>query len=260
VSKRNRVFHVTASEVVNPEDGSQPTGSRFSQLRRAAPVILPSLLLCDFGHLADEIGRLEAAGVEALHLDVMDAHFVPNLTYGPLIAEATRKCTDLPIEAHLMISKPLDYVRQFRDAGCDHLTFHIEAVADPRPVFDAIHKVGGTAGLAFNPPTPVSAIEPFIDLCDSILVMSVMPGFGGQKFDSTALAKLRQLQDRPGHRPLLAIDGGIHESTIAEATAAGAELFAVGSAIFYPGSDYGRALTQLTQLAREGLAHEGSPH
>ncbi|HEY2146727.1 MAG TPA: ribulose-phosphate 3-epimerase [Pirellulales bacterium] len=251
---------MTASEVVNPDGGSHSGGPRFSQLRSAAPVILPSLLLCDFGHLADEIGRLEQAGVKALHLDVMDGHFVPNLTYGPLIAEGVRKCTDLPVEAHLMISKPLDYVRQFHDAGCDHLTFHIEAAADPRPILEAIHESGCTAGLAFNPPTPVSAIEPFIDGCDSILVMSVMPGFGGQKFDSTALGKLRQLRDRPGHRPLLGIDGGIHESTIATATAAGAELFAVGSAIFYPGSDYGQALTELTRLAREGLAHEGSQH
>ena len=146
----------------------------------------------------------------------------------------------------------------FATPVADHLTFHIEAATDPRPVFDAIHKAGCTAGLAFNPPTPVSAIEPFIDLFDSILVMSVMPGFGGQKFDSMALDKLRQLRDRPGHRPLLGIDGGIHESTIGEATAAGAELFAVGSAIFYPDSDYGQALTKLTRLAREGLAPEGS--
>jgi len=222
------------------------------------PVVLPSLLLCDFGHLADEIARLEAAGVQGLHLDVMDGHFVPNLTYGPLIAEAVRKCTDLPLEVHLMISSPADYIRQFRDAGSDHLTFHFEAVADPRPVFDAIHDAGCTAGLAFNPPTPVSAIEPFIDLCDSILVMSVMPGFGGQKFDPGALDKLRQLRSHPGHHPLLGIDGGIHESTIAAAAAAGAELFAVGSAIFFPGSDYGHAVAGLTNLAREGLAREGS--
>lgn len=222
------------------------------------PVVLPSLLLCDFGHLADEIARLEAAGVQGLHLDVMDGHFVPNLTYGPLIAEAVRKCTNLPLEIHLMISSPADYIRPFRDAGSDHLTFHIEAVADPRPVFDAVHDAGCTAGLAFNPPTPVSAIERYIDLCDSILVMSVMPGFGGQKFDAGALDKLRQLRDRPGSHPLLGIDGGIHESTIAAATAAGAQLFAVGSAIFFPGSDYGRAVSKMTRLAREGLTPEGS--
>jgi ribulose-phosphate 3-epimerase len=223
------------------------------------PVVLPSLLLCDFGHLADEIARLEAAGVRGLHLDVMDGHFVPNLTYGPLVADAVRKCTDLPLEVHMMISNPADYIRQFCDAGSDHLTFHIEAVADPRPVLDAIHDAGCTAGLAFNPPTPISAIERFIDLCESILVMSVMPGFGGQKFDPVALDKLRQLRIRPGSRPLLGIDGGIHESTITAAAAAGAQLFAVGSAIFFPGSDYGHAVAELTRLAREGLARERLP-
>ncbi len=223
-------------------------------------MILPSLLLCDFGHLADEIARLESAGVKAFHLDVMDGHFVPNLTYGPLVVEATRKCTSLPLEVHLMISSPADYARQFRDAGADHLTFHFEAVADPRPVIDQIHELGCTVGVAINPPTPVTAIDRIIDHCDSILVMSVMPGFGGQEFDPIALEKLRQLRDRSaGKGPLLAIDGGIHTSTIAEASAAGAELYAVGSAIFHPGSDYARPLQELTDLARRAAARLARP-
>ncbi len=221
------------------------------------PVVLPSLLLCDFGHLADEIARVEAAGVQGLHLDVMDGHFVPNLTYGTLVCEATRKCTKLAIEVHLMVTNPGDYVRPFRDAGADHLTFHIEAAADPRPVLDAVHAAGCTAGLSINPPTPLSAIEPFLDQCESILVMSVMPGFGGQKFDPAALEKLRQLRKRPNDRPMLCIDGGIHEATIASAAAAGAELFAIGSAIFHPGSDYGHAVAELFRLARQGLHSEG---
>jgi len=198
--------------------------------------------------------------VPGLHLDVMDGHFVPNLTYGPLVAEATRKCTDLPLEVHLMISKPCDYIKQFRDAGSDHLTIHIEAAADPRPLLDAIHDAGCTAGLAINPPTPLSAIEPFLDQCESILVMSVMPGFGGQKFNPVALEKLKQLRQRPGRRPLLGIDGGVHEATIGDAARAGAELFAVGSAIFHPGSDYGHAVADLTRLARQGMEPQGLAH
>jgi ribulose-phosphate 3-epimerase len=245
---------VTASNVVDQVDGCRLRGPRFPELRAAAPVVLPSLLLCDFGHLADEIARLEAAGVRGFHLDVMDGHFVPNLTYGPMVIEATRKCTSLPIEAHLMISSPADYARHFRDAGADHLTFHYEAVADPRPVIDQIHDLGCTAGLAINPPTPVSAIDRIIEHCDSILVMSVMPGFGGQEFDPIALEKLRQLRDRTGLKgPLLAIDGGIHTSTIAEAASCGAELYAVGSAIFHPGSNYLESLRELTDLARDAV-------
>ncbi|HEV3416951.1 MAG TPA: ribulose-phosphate 3-epimerase [Pirellulales bacterium] len=244
---------MTASNVVEQVDGIRLRGPRFAELRASTPVILPSLLLCDFGHLADEIARLEAAGVQALHLDVMDGHFVPNLTYGPMIVEAVRKHTALPIEAHLMISNPADYIRQFHDAGADHLTIHFEAVADPRPVLEQIHGHGCSAGLAINPPTPLSAIDGVVDLCDSILVMSVMPGFGGQKFDPRALDKLKQLRDRPGSHPLLGIDGGIHESTIGPAAAAGAQLFAVGSAIFAPNSDYGHALAELSRLARKGI-------
>jgi ribulose-phosphate 3-epimerase len=255
----SRLTSVTASNVVDQVDGRRLRGPRFPELRATAPIVLPSLLLCDFGHLADEIGRLEAAGVQALHLDVMDGHFVPNLTYGPLIVEATRKCTALPIEAHLMISNPADYVRQFHDAGADHLTFHFEAVGDPRPILDQIHALGCTAGLAINPPTPVAAIEGVLDQCDSVLVMSVMPGFGGQKFDARALDKLKQLRDRPGARPLLGIDGGIHESTIGATAAAGAELFAVGSAIFSSASDYGRSLVELTRLAVDATHHPAAP-
>jgi ribulose-phosphate 3-epimerase len=252
-SAGTRLTSVTASNVVDQVDGCRLRGPRFPELRAAAPVILPSLLLCDFGHLADEIARLEGAGVQAWHLDVMDGHFVPNLTYGPLIVEATRKCSSLPIEVHLMISDPAKYARDFHDAGADHLTFHVEAVADPRPVLDQIHDLDCTAGLAINPPTPLSAIEAIVDRFDSILVMSVMPGFGGQKFDPSALGKLKQLRDRSGGGgPLRGIDGGIHDSTIGEAAAAGAELFAVGSAIFHPGSDYGQSLSELTELGRGG--------
>ncbi len=241
---------VTAPNVVDQAAGIEESTPRFAKLRTAVPTILPSLLMCDFGHLADELARLEAAGVQALHLDVMDGHFVPNLTYGPMIVETVRKLTELPIEAHLMISNPGDYVRHYHDAGADLLTVHIEATDDPRGLLEAIHEAGAAAGLASNPPTPVSAIEPYLELCDTVLVMSVMPGFGGQKFDPSALGKLRRLRAMAGERLLLGIDGGIHAATIGPAAAAGAEMFAVGSAIF-ANADYGQALAELSRLALE---------
>ena len=145
--------------------------------------MLPSLLLCDFAHLADEISRLEDAGVEALHLDVMDGHFVNNLTYGPTIVSAVRSCTDLPLDVHLMIAEPERYLPDFQKAGADILTIHIEAVPDPRRVLRQIRSMGIGAGLALNPPTPLSAVDPYLADCDLLLVMSVMPGWGGQSFD-----------------------------------------------------------------------------
>ena len=128
-------------------------------LREAAPVVLPSLLQCDFGNLEREIRRLEEAGVRGLHLDVMDGHFVPNFSYGMPIVEACRRLTTLPLDVHLMITDPARYVRQFYDAGSDSLTFHIEAVADPRPLIEEIHQLGAGAGIALNPATPLSAVD-----------------------------------------------------------------------------------------------------
>lgn len=218
-------------------------------LREAAPVVLPSLLLCDFGNLEREIRSLEAAGVRALHLDVMDGHFVPNLTYGMPIVEACRRLTNLPIDVHLMISDPQKYIRAFYDAGADNLTIHVEAVADSRPLLEEIHTLGASAGLALNPATPLSEVEPALDLCDLVLVMSVPAGFGGQKFHPIALDKLRKLRQITRPDVLLQVDGGISGKTIASCAQAGAQLFVVGSAIFQ-GSDYAAAVSELTTQAR----------
>ena len=160
----------------------------------AGPVVLPSLLASDFGRLAEEIERVEEAGVPALHLDIMDGHFVPNLSFGLPVVEAVRRLTDLPLDVHLMIEQPEAWIERYRAAGADGLTIHVEAVTDPRPVLDKIRKLGAWAGLTLNPPTPLSAIEPSLSHCDLVLVMSVMPGFGGQRFDETALPKLRALR------------------------------------------------------------------
>ena len=223
----------------------------IATLRAAAPAVLPSLLLCDFGNLAWEVERVEAAGVAALHLDVMDGHFVPNLTYGLPIVEAVRRASDLPVDVHLMIERPGDYLKLFRSAGADVLTIHAEAVDDPRPLLDEIRALGALAGLAINPTTPLSAVESSLPHCDLILVMSVMPGFGGQRFDATALAKLQALRDRADVGALLEVDGGVNESTVAACAAAGAELLVAGSAIFRA-ADYTTAVEQLHAAAGAG--------
>jgi ribulose-phosphate 3-epimerase len=219
-----------------------------SQLRKEAPAIMASLLFCDFCTLKHEVEAVEEAGVAAMHLDVMDGHFVPNFTYGMTIVEAARRATDRPIDVHLMIDNPDQYVAEFRKAGADNMTIHIEAVPDPRPVLDKIRALGASAGLAINPPTPLSAIEPFLAHCDLILVMSVMPGFGGQKFDPVALDKLSTLRGRPDVRALLEVDGGVSVETIGKCAEAGAELFVTGSAIFRH-ENYSTAVHELRAAA-----------
>ncbi len=191
---------------------------------------------------------LEESGVPGLHLDVMDGSFVPNLSYGMPIVAAIRGLTELPIDVHLMIQQPQNYVKQFREAGADSLTIHIEAVEDPRPVLEQIRSLGCGVGIALNPPTPISRLKGSLDLCDLVLVMSVQAGFGGQSFNPVALDKLRQVRTMVGPDVLLEIDGGINTATIAQAAAAGAQLFVVGSAIFGK-PDYQQAVTELTHLA-----------
>jgi ribulose-phosphate 3-epimerase len=205
--------------------------------------------MCDFGHMADEIARVEAAGAPGLHLDIMDGHFVPNLSYGLAVVETVRRLTKLPIETHLMITEPEKWVERYINAGADLATIHYEATKNPTAVLRQIRSLGAAAGLALNPETPLSAIEPCLADCDTVLVMSVHPGFGGQTFEPIALEKLRALRDRPGPGPLREIDGGIHEQTIGEASAAGAQLYSVGSAIFHS-QDYRATIDHLTTLAR----------
>ena len=229
----------------------------LAQLRDAAPVILPSLLLCDFGNLEREVDKLRAAGIRALHLDVMDGHFVPNLTYGMPIVEALRRLTDMPLDVHLMIAEPQRYVRQFIDAGADILTIHVEAVSDPAPVLREIRELGAAAGIALNPDTPLSTLESCKGLCDLVLVMSVQAGFGGQGFRTVALDKLRQLRPIVGPNVLLEVDGGVNEATIGQCANAGAQLFVVGSAIFRA-PNYAPAIESLTAEAkRQGLSAPG---
>ena len=226
---------------------------RMRQLRSAAqesPVILPSLLQCDFGDLKGEIAKLESANVRGLHLDVMDGVFVPNLTYGMPIVSGLRRHTDLPLDVHLMIAEPSKYIAQFVDAGADCLTIHAEIEEDHLEVLQQIreHQVG--VGLAVNPTTPLAKIEAALPLCDLLLVMSVEAGFGGQTFNPVALDKLKTLKESQPDL-LLEVDGGVNVATIESCHSAGASLLVVGSAIFGK-NDYLAAMTQLRE-AMEGL-------
>jgi len=178
----------------------------------------------------------------------MDGHFVPNMTYGLTMVSTLRGLTDLPLDVHLMISNPGDYLKKYVDAGADLLTIHAEAVGDSRPLLEEIRSLGAGAGLAINPPTPVASIEAVLPLCDLVLVMSVMPGFGGQAFDKVALEKLHDLRAKIPTETLLEVDGGVNSSTIAACGSAGAQLLVAGSAIFRE-PDYTQTIAKLTQLA-----------
>jgi len=223
-----------------------------SILESHGPVVLPALLLCDFGHLAREVERLESAGAEALHLDVMDGRFVPQLTYGPVIVRAIREAARVPLEVHLMIEEPERTIEDYCRLGVEIVTVHLETLADPRRTLTAIRGHGSRAHLAINPGTPVDRAEPLLDACDGVLVMSVEPGFGGQRFEPLALDKLARLAARrreSGGRFRLGVDGGISTATVAAAAAAGAELIVAGSAVIRS-TDYAQAITELESLAR----------
>lgn len=204
---------------------------KLDRIRNAGPSVLPSLLLCDFGDLKGELARLEQAGTQVLHLDVMDGHFVPNLTYGMPIIQGIRNHSDLPLDVHLMISDPLKYAQSMVDAGADSLTFHVEAVEDAAFVARKIRSMGVGVGVALNPQTELSELDGCLDEVDLVLAMSVNPGFGGQSFNPVALDKLATLK-RSRPELLLEIDGGINLETIGPARAAGCDLFVVGSGIF----------------------------
>ncbi|MCH2114656.1 MAG: ribulose-phosphate 3-epimerase [Pirellulales bacterium] len=220
----------------------------LSHLCASAPVVMPSVLQCDFGNLEREIGRLEEAGAKGLHLDVMDGNFVPNLSFGFPVIEAIRRLTELPLDVHLMIANPTQYVARYVEAGADIVTVHAEVLDDPRPLLQEIRALGARAGLAINPPTPLDTIAAALPLCDLVLVMSVMPGFGGQSLDQIALKKLRDLRSRVPKGTVLEVDGGVNEETIVDCVAAGAQLLVVGSAITGQ-ADYAASMARLRALA-----------
>jgi ribulose-phosphate 3-epimerase len=210
-------------------------------------LIAPSILSADFARLADEVAAVEAAGADVIHVDVMDGHFVPNLTIGPVVVEWLRKVTDLPLDVHLMITDPDTYIPEFVDAGADCLTVHQEACHHLHRTLQLIREEGARAGrivmtgVSINPATPVETLSEILPDCDLVLLMSVNPGFGGQRFIPRCLDKIRRLRalgDRLDHSFYLEVDGGIKVDNIADVAKAGADVFVAGSAIF-GADDYG---------------------
>ena len=194
--------------------------------------IVPSVLSADFARLGDEIAMVASAGVRMVHLDVMDGHFVPNITIGPPVVAKLRKVSELVFDAHLMISEPAKYAERFVQAGADHVTFHIEVADDPRELIDRLHKLGCSAGICLNPETPVEAIEKVGPLCDMVLVMTVHPGFGGQEFMPEAAKKVARVRELVGPDIRIEVDGGIDPQTTPTVVSYGADTLVAGNAIF----------------------------
>ncbi len=198
--------------------------------------LAPSILSADFGHLARAVQESQAHGAHRIHIDVMDGHFVPNLTFGPLVVRACRDATDLPLDVHLMIEAPERLLEAFAQAGADVLIPHVEATPHIHRVLQRIRALGVTAGVAFNPGTPPVMVEPVLPLVEQVVVMTVNPGFGGQAFLPEALENvraIRQMADARGRTDLsIVVDGGINAQTAVQARAAGADIFVAGSAVF----------------------------
>jgi len=194
--------------------------------------VAPSILSADFAKLADEIAVVESAGVKMVHLDVMDGHFVPNITIGPPVIAKLRKYSNLVFDSHLMISEPDKYIESFVEAGVNHVTFHIEVANQPEKIIDKLHKLGCTAGICLNPDTPVKQIEKIAPLCDMVLVMTVHPGFGAQEFMQDAAKKVIKVREVVGPDIRVEVDGGIDPQTTPIVVSYGADTLVVGNAIF----------------------------
>jgi ribulose-phosphate 3-epimerase len=217
--------------------------------------IAPSILSADFSRLGEEIRALEAAGADYIHIDVMDGHFVPNITIGPLVVEAARRVTTLPLDVHLMIENPDSYIPDFAGAGADIIVVHAEAVHHLHRTVQLIKSLGKRAGVSLNPATPLNTLEYVLNDLDLVLLMTVNPGFGGQSFIPACLAKihdLRAMLDCRGSEAELEVDGGGKIENIAQISHAGADVFVAGSAVF--GSpDYCATIAELKRLAHETL-------
>jgi ribulose-phosphate 3-epimerase len=209
--------------------------------------IAPSILSADFSKLGEEISDVEKGGAELIHVDVMDGHFVPNITIGPLVVESIRPITQLPLDVHLMIENPDQYIESFAKAGADYITVHVEACRHLHRTIQLIKSFGVKAGVVLNPATPVQLIEPIIEELDIVLLMSVNPGFGGQKFIPSVLNKIKQvryLAKQKGVQLEIEVDGGVNEQTARLCVEAGATILVAGSAV-YNQEDRGKAISRL---------------
>jgi ribulose-phosphate 3-epimerase len=214
--------------------------------------VAPSILSADFGRLAEEVRAAEAGGADWIHVDVMDGRFVPNITIGPLVVEAVRKVTRLPVDAHLMIVEPERYVEAFARAGADVVSVHAEVSPHLHRTLQAIRAAGAKPAVALNPSTPLSAVEWVLGDCEMILLMTVNPGFGGQRYVEACTEKIRRLRemaDARGQALEIEVDGGINVETVAQAAAAGANVFVAGTAV-YGAKDYGAAISGLRDQAK----------
>jgi ribulose-phosphate 3-epimerase len=217
--------------------------------------IAPSILSADFSRLGDEVRAVAAAGADYIHVDVMDGHFVPNITIGPLVVEAVRKVTTLPLDVHLMIADPDKYIADFAAAGADIIVVHAEATNHLHRTIQLIKSLGKRAGVSLNPATPLQTLDYILGDLDLVLLMTVNPGFGGQSFIEACLPKihaLRAMLDDRGCEAELEVDGGVKTSNIGAIAHAGADVFVAGSAVF-GSSDYTATITELKKRAKEPL-------
>jgi len=211
--------------------------------------IAPSILSADFARLADEIAVVESAGVNIVHLDVMDGHFVPNITIGPPVIAKLRKYSKLAFDSHLMISEPDKYIERFVEAGANHITFHIETTDEPEKIIDKLHELGCTAGVCLNPDTKVQTIEKVAPFCDMVLVMTVHPGFGAQKFMPEAAKKVIKVREIVGPDIRVEVDGGVNPQNTPTLVSYGADTLVAGNAIFTK-SDRIAAINALRDAAK----------
>ncbi len=227
-------------------------------MMRPAVWIAPSILSADFARLADEVARVEAAGADLLHVDVMDGHFVPNLTVGPPIVEALRKVTKLPLDVHLMMTNPDAFIAEFAAAGANYLTVHVETCPHLHRTVQAIKERGVKAGVTLNPATRIATLEEILPEADLLLIMSVNPGFGGQQFIESSLKKIvqaRKLLTLTGSRALLEVDGGVKVTNAARIVEAGADILVAGSAVF-ESEDYAATIKALRQANGDSPEHD----